>query len=78
MNPGQPDTTIVRRHLLALDEAVQHLRRHAGLRGIAGFRNVLVHGYLGVSLARLHQLLNLGLEDFAGFAQFVEDYIRRA
>ena len=30
MNPGQPDTTIVRRHLLALDEAVRHLRRHAG------------------------------------------------
>jgi uncharacterized protein YutE (UPF0331/DUF86 family) len=30
MNPGQPDTTVVRRHLLALDEAVQHLRRHAG------------------------------------------------
>jgi hypothetical protein len=30
MNPGQPDTTIVRRHLLALDEAVQHLRRHTG------------------------------------------------
>ena len=30
MSPGQPDTTVVRRHLLALDEAVQHLRRHAG------------------------------------------------
>ncbi len=143
MNPGQPDTTIVRRHLLALDEAVQHLRRHAGrpfsvlvtdpderwtverglqvcaqnaldiathpaasagrdaadyasaidvlgelgvlpaefalrFRGIAGFRNVLVHGYLGVDLARMHHLLNLGLEDFAGFAQFVEDSIRGA
>jgi hypothetical protein len=30
MSPGRPDTTVVRRHLLALDEAVQHLRRHAG------------------------------------------------
>ena len=29
-------------------------------RGIAGFRNVLVHGYLGVDLHRMHQLLNSG------------------
>jgi uncharacterized protein YutE (UPF0331/DUF86 family) len=143
MSPGQPDTSVIRRHLLALDEAVQHLRRHAGrpvsalatepderwtverglqlcaqnaldiathlaasagrdapdyasaidvlgdlgilpaeftlrFRGIAGFRNVLVHGYLGVDLARLHQLLNSGLDDFAAFARFVEEHIRRA
>jgi uncharacterized protein YutE (UPF0331/DUF86 family) len=142
MSPGQPDTTVVRRHLLALDEAVQRLRRHAGrplpalatdpderwtverglqlcaqnaldiathlaasagrdapdyasaidvlgelgvlppefclrFRGIAGFRNVLVHGYLGVDLARVHQLLNSGLDEFADFARFVEDYLRR-
>jgi uncharacterized protein YutE (UPF0331/DUF86 family) len=30
MTPGQPDATVIRRHLLSLDEAVQHLRRHAG------------------------------------------------
>jgi hypothetical protein len=30
MSPGQLDPAVVRRHLLALDEAVQHLRRHAG------------------------------------------------
>ena len=143
MSPGQPDTTVVRRHLLALDEAIQHPRRHASrpfsaivtdpderwtverglqlcaqnaldiathlaasagrdapdyasaidvlgelgvlpaefalqFRGIAGLRNVLVHGYLGVDLPRVHQLLNSGLADFAEFAQFVENYIRRA
>jgi uncharacterized protein YutE (UPF0331/DUF86 family) len=142
MNPGQPDAAIVRRHLLALDEAVQHLRHHAGrplsalltdpderwtverglqlcaqnvldiathlaasagrdapdyasaidtlgelgvlpteftlrFRGIAGFRNVLVHGYLVVDLPRMHGLLNTGLDDFALFARFVEDYLRR-
>lgn len=141
MSPGQPDTTVVRRHLLALDEAVQHLRRHAGrpfsvlvtdaderwtverglqlcaqnaldiathlaasggrdapdyasaidalgelgvlpaefalrFRGIAGFRNVLVHGYLGVDLPRMHKVLNSGLDDFADFARFIEGYIR--
>ncbi len=142
MSAGQPDPTVVRRHLLALDEAVQHLRRHAGrplsalvtdpderwtverglqvcaqnaldvathlaasagrdapdyasaidvlgelgalpaefmlrFRGIAGFRNVLVHGYLGVDLPRMHRLLNSGLDDFADFARFVEEYLRR-
>jgi len=142
MSPGQPDTTVIRRHLLALDDAIRQLRRHAGrplaslgadpderwaverglqvcaqnaldiathiaasagrdapdyasaidvagelgilpaeftvrFRGIAGFRNILVHGYLGVDLSRLHRLLNSGLDDFAEFARFVEDYLRR-
>jgi len=142
MSPGQPDTAIVRRHLLALDEAVQRLRRHAGrplsdlvadpderwtverglqicaqnvldiathlaasagrdapdyasaidilaelsvlppeftlrFRGVAGFRNVLVHGYLAVDLPRVHGLLNTGLDDFTRFVRFVEDYLRR-
>src|SRR5262245_60565523 len=136
MSPGQPDEAIVRRHLLALDEAVRHLRSHArqplsaletdaderwaverGLqlcaqnaldiathlaasagrdapdyasaidvladigvlpaefvarfRGIAGFRNVLVHGYLGVDPSHLHRLLDTGLDDFVTFASFV-------
>lgn len=30
MSPGQPDVAVVRRHLLALDAAVQRLQRHAG------------------------------------------------
>ena len=142
MSPGQLDPAVVRRHLVALDEAVQHLRRHAGrpfsallsepdarwaverglqlcaqnaldiathlaasagrdapdyasaidvlvelqvlpgafalrFRGIAGFRNVLVHGYLGVDLERVHQLLNAGLDDFAEFARHVEAHLRR-
>ena len=142
MSPGQPDIAIVRRHLLALDAAVQRLRRHAGrplaalvadadtlwaierglqlcaqnaldiathltasagrdapdyasavdrlgelgvlpdafarrFRGVAGFRNVLVHGYLGVDPERVHELLNSGLDDFLAFAQHVESYLIR-
>ena len=140
MSPGQADPAVVRRHLLALDEAVQNLRRHAGrplaalqepderwiverglqlcaqnaldiathlaasagrdapdyasaldvlgqlgvlpadfahrFRAIAGFRNVLVHGYLAVDVSRVHQLLNAGLDDFASFARFVEEHLR--
>jgi hypothetical protein len=121
MSPGQADAGVVRRHLLALDAAVQRLRRHAGqplsalgaspdtqwaveragrdapdyataidvlgelgvlpadfarrFRGVAGFRNVLVHGYLGVQLERVHELLNSGLDDFIRFAQHVERFL---
>jgi uncharacterized protein YutE (UPF0331/DUF86 family) len=46
-------------------------------RDIAGSRNVVVHGYLGVDLPRMHRLLNAGLDDFADFARCVEDYLRR-
>ena len=142
MSPGQPDSAIVRRHLFALDAAVQRLRRHTGrpvaalvadadslwtierglqlcaqnsldiathvtasaghdvpdyasavdrlgelgvlpdafarrFRGVAGFRNVLVHGYLGVDPERVHELLNSGLDDFVAFAQHVERYLIR-
>ena len=30
MSPGELDAALVRRHLLALDEALQTLRRHRG------------------------------------------------
>jgi uncharacterized protein YutE (UPF0331/DUF86 family) len=40
----------------------------ARFRGVAGFRNLLVHGYLEVDLSRLHQLLNERLDDFVEFA----------
>ena len=142
MSPGQPDSAIVRRHLLAPDAAVQRLRRHTGgplaalvadadllwaierglqlcaqnaldiathvtasaghdvpnyasavdrlgelgvlpdafarrFRGVAGFRNVLVHGDLGVDPERVHELLNSGLDDFVAFAQHIESYLIR-
>jgi uncharacterized protein YutE (UPF0331/DUF86 family) len=137
MSPGQRDPALVRRHLLALDRALQNLRRHVGrplsalsadlderwiierglqicaqaaldvathlaaaagrdapdyataidqlgdlgvlpesfavsFRSIAGFRNILVHAYLDVDLARMHTLLNERLEDFAEFARHVQ------
>jgi uncharacterized protein YutE (UPF0331/DUF86 family) len=143
MSPGEPDLAVIRRHLLALDAAMQRLRRHAGrplaalvaepdtlwaierglqlcaqnaldiathltasaghdtpdyasaidmlgrlgvlpdafargFRGIAGFRNVLVHGYLAVDPGRIHELLNSGLDDFLAFAQHVERYLSRS
>lgn len=139
MAPGKLDPTVARRHLLALDAALQVLRGHQGrsvdeladpeelwiverglqlcaqnaldvavhlaassghdvpdyasaidrlaetgilpsdfarqFRAIAGFRNVVVHGYLDVDVELLHRLLNEHLEDFAVFARHVAAYV---
>ena len=140
MSPGRPDAALVRRHLLALQGAINNLRRHAGrplaaltqdvdeawavehglqvcaqnaldvathlaaaaghdcpdyaaaidalatlgvlpadfaarLRPIAGFRNLLVHGYLEVDLARLHDILNRRLDDLEEFIRLVEAHL---
>ncbi len=44
-------------------------------RGVAGFRNVVVHGYLDIDVALLHRLLNDHLEDFTTFARQVGSYL---
>ncbi len=142
MSPGEIDPQIVRRHLLALDEALQTLRAYSGidiselesdrekrwiverglqlcaqnvldiathiaaatghdvpdyavaidrladadvvpapfakrLRALAGFRNVLVHGYLDVDVAIVHRLLSDELDDFNEFATHVNRFISR-
>lgn len=143
MTPGQTDAAVVRRHLMALDEALQILRKHRGataeelrtdrerlwiverglqlcaqtaldiathiaagagretpdyrsaidrlgelevlpkdfvrqFRGVAGFRNVLVHGYLETDLDEVERLLGERLDDFAEFARRVEAYLHGA
>ena len=140
MSPGELDASVVRRHLLALDQALQTLKKHQGgavdalrsdreerwvverglqlctqnvldiathlaasagrdvpdyataidqladlgvlpgefaarIRPVAGFRNVIVHGYLDVDLEIVHRLLNDRLGDFAEFARLVNRYL---
>jgi len=142
MSPGGTDVEVVRRHLLALDEALStlgrsravgahelredreklwvverglhlcaqnaldiatHLAAAAGrdvsdyasaidrlgelgilswelvarFRAIAGFRNVLVHGYLAVDVDRLADLLANRLDDFVEFARSIDDHLAR-
>jgi uncharacterized protein YutE (UPF0331/DUF86 family) len=48
-----------------------------GLRPLAGFRNVLVHGYLQVDLAIVERVLNEKLLDLEQFATDVEAYLAR-
>ena len=45
-------------------------------RGIAGFRNVLVHGYLDVDLDRVAAMVTDHLDDFEQFARHVERWLR--
>lgn len=45
------------------------------LRPIAGFRNVLVHGYLQVDLAIVEKVLTEKLQDFDEFARHVEAHL---
>jgi uncharacterized protein YutE (UPF0331/DUF86 family) len=47
----------------------------ARFRGIAGFRNVLVHGYLEVDLMLVQRVLCERLPDFTEFAQSIERYL---
>ncbi len=47
------------------------------LRGVAGLRDVLVHGYLEVDLAILQRQLDHGLDDFLIFADRIEEYLQR-
>ena len=47
------------------------------LRPIAGFRNVLVHGYLQVDLAVVEQVLKEKLNEFEAFASHIEAFLDR-
>jgi uncharacterized protein YutE (UPF0331/DUF86 family) len=47
----------------------------AEFRSVAGFRNVLVHGYLDVDLDVLHALLHDRIGDFESFAAHIEAYL---
>lgn len=45
------------------------------IRGMAGFRNVLVHGYASLDVARVHQTLPNNLNDFLKFAHHISSYL---
>ena len=47
----------------------------ARFRGVAGFRNILVHGYLELDLRRVHTVLNEHLDDFGEYASAVRSYL---
>lgn len=44
---------------------------------VAGFRNILVHGYLEVDPKKVHHFLQVGLDDFRAFAGYVVDHLKK-
>lgn len=42
---------------------------------MAGFRNILVHMYLGVDLKTVYDILQKNLSDFTEFANYIGDYL---
>jgi uncharacterized protein YutE (UPF0331/DUF86 family) len=47
------------------------------IQGMAGLRNILVHEYLRVDVARLYDYLQNRLADFVEFMSYVEAYLER-
>lgn len=48
----------------------------ARFRDVAGFRNILVHGYLDVDVSILHQVLNTRLDEFTKFTVYIDRYLK--
>ena len=46
-------------------------------RAVAGFRNIIVHGYLDLDLKRVARYLAENLNDFETFAQHIERWLGR-
>jgi uncharacterized protein YutE (UPF0331/DUF86 family) len=49
----------------------------ARFRAVAGFPNILVHGYLELDPLRVHAVLNTRLQEFREFARYIEEYLGR-
>ena len=47
----------------------------ASIRGMAGFRNILVHEYLRVDLEEIYRILHEQLDDFSRFVGFIRTYL---
>lgn len=45
------------------------------VKGMAGFRNLLVHEYATIDMVKLTDVLNNNLEDFSLFASYIADYL---
>lgn len=45
------------------------------IRGMAGFRNILVHRYTEVDLKRVYHVLQNRLDDFMKYIEYIESYL---
>jgi len=47
------------------------------IKGIGGFRNILVHNYLDIDSEKVYGYLEGDIDDFEQFAKFIIDYLAR-
>jgi len=45
------------------------------IRGMAGFRNVIIHGYSTLDLHKMQAILKNGLADFTEFSRHIVDFM---
>lgn len=46
------------------------------IRDMAGFRNILVHEYVGIDLKRVYHILQNRLGDFEKFIRYIRDFLQ--
>jgi uncharacterized protein YutE (UPF0331/DUF86 family) len=49
----------------------------ADIRGMAGFRNVLVHGYSTLDVEKVYEILQNNLADFRQFAAYIWSFLEK-
>lgn len=47
------------------------------IRGMAGFRNILIHEYTDVDISEVYEIIQNRLEDFEQFAKFIDEYLEK-
>lgn len=47
------------------------------IKGMAGFRNILVHEYADVDIEIVTEILNNSLVDFSKFATYIDEYLEK-
>lgn len=45
------------------------------IRGMAGFRNILVHEYAAVDIEKVYYILQHRLDDFRSYAKYIDKYL---
>lgn len=61
------------KELVKLEVIPEHFGNR--IKGMAGFRNILVHEYTEVDIEVIEKVLNNSLNDFKKFAYYVDDYL---
>ncbi len=59
------------------DEGITPLDFAEKVKGMAGFRNILIHEYTGIDYKLLYSYLTKGLDDFSEFAKYFSIHLNK-